>query len=67
MSWEEIREWPDPGLEIGAHTVNHIPLNQATFERARWEILESSALLRNVQVVRSDISPIRGATSGQTG
>jgi len=41
MSWEDLKEWADVGLEVGSHTVNHIPLNQATLERAKWEILES--------------------------
>lgn len=45
MGWDELRQWAAAGLELGAHTVNHIPLNQATFERARWEILRSKAIL----------------------
>src|SRR5262249_20971708 len=45
MSWDNLKEWVDAGLEVGAHTVNHIPLNQATFERAKWEILESKHVL----------------------
>jgi peptidoglycan/xylan/chitin deacetylase (PgdA/CDA1 family) len=45
MTWDDLKECVDAGLEIGAHTVNHIPLNQATFERAKWEILESKDVL----------------------
>ena len=45
MSWDDLRDCTKAGLEIGAHTVNHIPLNQATFERSEWEILESKRVL----------------------
>lgn len=45
MSWEDLKDWARAGLEVGAHTVNHIPLNQATLERGKWEILESKRLL----------------------
>jgi peptidoglycan/xylan/chitin deacetylase (PgdA/CDA1 family) len=45
VSWDDLRDWTTAGLEIGAHTVNHIPLNQATFERSKWEILESKRVL----------------------
>ncbi|HKV38502.1 MAG TPA: polysaccharide deacetylase family protein, partial [Blastocatellia bacterium] len=45
MTWHHLNDWVDSGLEIGAHTVNHIPLNQATMERAQWEILESKRIL----------------------
>jgi peptidoglycan/xylan/chitin deacetylase (PgdA/CDA1 family) len=45
MSWEDLKEWVSAGLEVGAHTVNHIPLNQATLGRSKWEILESKRVL----------------------
>ena len=45
MTWEDLKDWVDAGLEVGSHTVNHIPLNQATFERSKWEILESKRIL----------------------
>lgn len=45
MSWEQLNEWVAQGFEVGAHTVNHIPLNQATLGRAQREILESAAEL----------------------
>lgn len=45
MSWDDVEDWAHAGLEIGAHTVNHIPLNQATLERSKWEILESKSVL----------------------
>ena len=45
MSWDDLKNWAQAGLEVGAHTVNHIPLNQATMERSKWEILESKSVL----------------------
>jgi peptidoglycan/xylan/chitin deacetylase (PgdA/CDA1 family) len=45
MSWAELAEWASAGYDVGAHTVNHIPLNQATHERARAEVLDSRAML----------------------
>ena len=41
MTWEDLKDWADAGLEVGAHTVNHIPLNQATLERGKWEVMKS--------------------------
>lgn len=45
MSWNDLKDWAEAGLEVGSHTVNHIPLNQATIERSKWEILESKQIL----------------------
>ena len=45
MTWEQLKEWRDAGLEIGGHTANHIPLYQATLERAQWEIMECKRML----------------------
>lgn len=45
MDWSDLSRWAEAGLEVGAHTVNHIPLNQATFERGQWEVLESKRIL----------------------
>jgi peptidoglycan/xylan/chitin deacetylase (PgdA/CDA1 family) len=47
MSWSQLDEWTRAGLDVGAHTVNHIPLNQATPERARVEILQSRDTLQD--------------------
>jgi peptidoglycan/xylan/chitin deacetylase (PgdA/CDA1 family) len=41
MTWQELSEWTAAGLDVGGHTVNHIPLAQATSGRARWEITAS--------------------------
>ena len=45
MSWPELQEWAAAALELGGHTVNHIPLNQASMPRAQWEVLESKRIL----------------------
>lgn len=39
MTWSHLREWVSHGLEIGGHSINHIPLTQASLGRAQWEIL----------------------------
>jgi peptidoglycan/xylan/chitin deacetylase (PgdA/CDA1 family) len=46
MDWDELRGWVALGYEVGSHTVSHIPLNQATVERGKWEILESRRILQ---------------------
>ena len=45
MSWAQLMEWANAGYDVGAHTVNHIPLNQASSDRARAEVLDSRATL----------------------
>jgi peptidoglycan/xylan/chitin deacetylase (PgdA/CDA1 family) len=59
MSWMELAEWVSAGYDVGAHTVNHIPLNQATRDRARAEVLDSRAMLeqRLGRAVRSFAYP----------
>jgi len=47
MTWDDLKDWVEAGLEVGAHTVNHIPLNQATLDRCKWEILESKRRLED--------------------
>jgi peptidoglycan/xylan/chitin deacetylase (PgdA/CDA1 family) len=42
LSWEEIREMSENGMEFGAHTRRHPNLvSQPTLEEARWEIEQS--------------------------
>jgi len=48
MTWDQIRELHDNGIEIGAHTVNHIDLATATPERQSQEITQSKASLERV-------------------
>jgi peptidoglycan/xylan/chitin deacetylase (PgdA/CDA1 family) len=59
MSWVELAQWASAGYDVGAHTVNHIPLNQASRDRARAEVLDSSATLeqRLGRAVRSFAYP----------
>jgi peptidoglycan/xylan/chitin deacetylase (PgdA/CDA1 family) len=59
MSWAELAEWASAGFDVGAHTVNHIPLNQVSPERARAEVLNSRAILeqRLGRAVRSFAYP----------
>ena len=59
MSWAELAEWASAGYDVGAHTVNHIPLNQASRDRARAEVLDSRATLeqRLGRAVRSFAYP----------
>jgi peptidoglycan/xylan/chitin deacetylase (PgdA/CDA1 family) len=59
MSWAQLAEWVNAGYDVGAHTVNHIPLNQASRDRARAEVLDSRAMLeqRLGRAVRSFAYP----------
>jgi len=42
LSWEEIREMSENGMEFGVHTRRHPNLvSEVTFEEARWEIEQS--------------------------
>jgi peptidoglycan/xylan/chitin deacetylase (PgdA/CDA1 family) len=38
MTWDEVRELVRMGFDIGAHTVNHINLGEASLDTARKEI-----------------------------
>lgn len=41
LSWEEIREMSRHGIEFGAHTQNHVNLEEVSIDIARKEIIES--------------------------
>ena len=41
LSWEEIKEMADCGIEFGAHTCSHINLSHVDMELAEKEIVES--------------------------
>jgi methionyl-tRNA formyltransferase len=45
---EDIRDWIDASLEVGAHTVNHVDLGQCGTEVARREIFASRAQLEEI-------------------
>jgi peptidoglycan/xylan/chitin deacetylase (PgdA/CDA1 family) len=59
MNWAELAEWTSAGYDVGAHTVNHIPLNQVSRDRACAEVLDSRAMLeqRLGRAVRSFAYP----------
>jgi len=40
MTWAQLRAWEESGLNVGGHTMNHIPLTMSSLARAQWEILE---------------------------
>lgn len=48
LSWDQVRELSaDPLVTIGAHTVNHLPLNSLSQERSTFEILESKKIIES--------------------
>lgn len=45
MDWRQLQEWQAAGLEIGAHTFNHVRLSTLSEEQIRYELQESKAVL----------------------
>jgi peptidoglycan/xylan/chitin deacetylase (PgdA/CDA1 family) len=45
VTWDEIKEMSVGGMEIGAHTVNHLDLSTLSGEKLRFEIAESRKAL----------------------
>jgi peptidoglycan/xylan/chitin deacetylase (PgdA/CDA1 family) len=43
-TWDELRHLASMGVGIGAHSVTHVPLSQASTVRQRFEIAESKRL-----------------------
>lgn len=41
LTWNEIREMNNNGINFGAHTVNHPCLVNLPLEQAKWEIIQS--------------------------
>jgi hypothetical protein len=41
LSWDEVKEMSDTGIEFGAHTVNHPILTKISLDRAKFEIEQS--------------------------
>ena len=41
LSWDEIKEMSEGGVEFGAHTVTHPILTRISLDQARFEILQS--------------------------
>jgi len=50
LSWDEIKELPGKGVDIGCHCMSHLPLNEIDEETARQEIVESTAVFKQQQV-----------------
>lgn len=48
MAVEQVHQWLDSGLEIGAHTCTHANLTQLTTEQAKQEIEQSKQQLENL-------------------
>ncbi len=41
LSWDEVKEMNNNGIDFGAHSVNHPILPQLPLEHAKWEIIQS--------------------------
>ena len=41
LSWEQVQEMHDSGFVFGSHTLNHIPLSDATNEYAEYQLTKS--------------------------
>jgi len=41
LSWDEIKEMCENGIDFGAHTVNHPILANMPLQQAKWEIIQS--------------------------
>jgi peptidoglycan/xylan/chitin deacetylase (PgdA/CDA1 family) len=48
LSWQEIREMQDAGMDIGAHTCTHPRLTQLPMERIAAEMLGSKTIIREM-------------------
>jgi peptidoglycan/xylan/chitin deacetylase (PgdA/CDA1 family) len=44
----DVQAWSGLGLEVGAHTVNHVDLGKCAVEAATFEAVESGRALRNI-------------------
>jgi peptidoglycan/xylan/chitin deacetylase (PgdA/CDA1 family) len=45
LSWDEVKEMSDAGIDFGGHTVNHPILTNVPLERAKNEILVSKKMI----------------------
>lgn len=45
LSWEEIKEMTDHGMDFGAHTCSHAILTKVPYEQAEYEIIESKCVI----------------------
>jgi peptidoglycan/xylan/chitin deacetylase (PgdA/CDA1 family) len=47
MSWNDVKEMHNSGIDFGAHSVNHPLLTNVPLERAKWEITQSKKDVEN--------------------
>jgi hypothetical protein len=59
MSEDEIKKWMNGGMEIGAHTQNHIHLSNCDIEVAKTEIQQSQSLGNSNKFSLSFTRPLR--------
>ncbi|MBX5483661.1 MAG: polysaccharide deacetylase family protein [Myxococcaceae bacterium] len=52
LTWDEVRELPGYGFELGAHTVTHPILTQLPEHKVEWEMLQSRGMLERETGVR---------------
>lgn len=45
MSWEQLQQWQEAGMDIGSHTMNHSALSRLTNEEIKVELAISKNLL----------------------
>lgn len=45
LSWDEIREMSENGIEFGSHTVTHPQLSQLSYETCKEELLRSKQII----------------------
>ncbi len=41
LTWDEVKEMSNNGIDIGSHSVNHLPLTRVPWEQAKHEISQS--------------------------
>ncbi|HML34137.1 polysaccharide deacetylase family protein [Sporomusa sphaeroides] len=45
MTWEQMEEWLEAGMEIGSHTLTHPRLNRLSDENIQYELVASKEIL----------------------
>lgn len=51
MNWDELRQWQNAGMEVGAHTMEHPKLSELSENEIRQELVRSKQLLEdNLQI-----------------
>lgn len=47
LTWEEIKEMGENGMDFGAHTCSHAILTKVPYEQAEYEIMESKRVIES--------------------